>query len=277
MSWREGLLRRERNGVVYFTAESFERTGLVAHAFTSKLGGVSEGECESLNFGFSRKDEPERVLENYRRMAEVLGVSLDSYVSTLQVHEDRVWAPEGADRGMGVLDRENMEKADALITDLSGLTLVKHTADCVPVLLLDPAAKAVSAIHAGWRGTAKRIAQRAVEAMARRYGSKPENILAAIGPSIGPCCFEVDEPVYGAMAKAGLLSAALVRDKKNGHYDMDLWRANARALMDGGLLAEHITIAGLCTRCRGELFFSHRRDRGKTGSLAAMIALKGET
>ncbi len=276
MSYREGFLRREKKGIVYFTAESFEETGLATHAFATKLGGVSEGECESLNFGFSRKDKPERVLENYRRMAEVLGVGLDSYVSTLQVHGDRVWAPARTDGGMGVLDRGNMEKADALVTDLSGLTLVKHTADCVPVLLLDPVAKAVSAIHAGWRGTALRIVQRAVEFMTRRYGSKPENILAAIGPSIGPCCFEVDEPVYDAMARADLLSAALVRDKKNGHYDMDLWRANARALEDGGLLAKHITIAGFCTRCHGELFFSHRRDQGKTGSLAAMIALKEE-
>ena len=172
-----------------------------AHCFSTRFGGVSEGALASLNLGTHRGDRPENVLENYARLGRAVGFAPEETVFTKQVHSALVERVGRADCGRG-LQREAEHGVDGLVTDEPGVALTIFSADCTPVLLFDPIARAIGAAHAGWRGTAAGIAARAVEAMQREFGCRPENIRAAIGPCIGPCCFETDADVPDAMRAA---------------------------------------------------------------------------
>ena len=168
-----------------------------AHCFSTRFGGVSEGALASLNLGTHRGDRPENVLENYARLGRAAGFAPEETVFTKQVHSALVERVGRADCGRG-LQRETEHGVDGLVTNEPGVALTIFSADCTPVLLFDPIARAIGAAHAGWRGTAAGIAARAVEAMQREFGCRPENIRAAIGPCIGPCCFETDDDVPAA-------------------------------------------------------------------------------
>lgn len=172
-----------------------------AHCFSTRFGGVSEGALASLNLGTHRGDRPENVLENYARLGRAAGFAPEETVFTKQVHSALVERVGRADCGRG-LQWEAEHGVDGLVTNEPGVALTIFSADCTPVLLFDPIARAIGAAHAGWRGTAAGIAARAVEAMQREFGCRPENIRAAIGPCIGPCCFETDADVPDAMRAA---------------------------------------------------------------------------
>ena len=182
----------------YLTADALEGS---VHCFSTRLGGVSEGQLSSLNLGTHRGDKPENVRENYRILGKAVGFAPEETVFTKQVHSALVERVGRADCGRG-LQREAEHGVDGLVTDEPGVALTIFSADCTPVLLFDPVARAIGAAHAGWRGTAAGIAARAVEAMQREFGCRPENIRAAIGPCIGPCCFETDADVPAAMRAA---------------------------------------------------------------------------
>ena len=264
-------ITQQEHGVLLLRVPLLEDTGLVQAAFTTRVGGVSQGECSSMNFSFSRKDEPEAVRENFRRLCETLGTRYDRLVITRQVHEDRVLEPEEADLNGHYTGCGTTQEADALITDRPGWALVKHAADCVPILLLDPVQKAVAAVHAGWRGTVASIAQKTVRRMAERFGSRPQDILAAIGPSIGPCCFQVGEDVAHAFRSAfPQMNVAL---GEGSETFIDLWACNKSQLLEAGLLPGHVSLSGLCTACHPEWFYSHRRDQGRCGAMVGVIAL----
>lgn len=240
----------------------------VPHAFTTRLGGVSRGPLASLNIGTSRGDAPENVLENYRILGGALGFSPEDLVLSHQTHTDIVRKVTGEDRGTGLL-RPAFSDCDGLITDVPGVALVVFTADCTPILFHDPVTGAVGAAHAGWRGTAAGIAAKTVEAMVREYGCRPENIRAAIGPNIGSCCFETDRDVPEAMTAAlGAEARALIRPAGDKFY-VDLKKMNALWLKRAGVA--HIEISGLCTACRTDLFWSHRRHGAARGSQGAVI------
>ena len=164
---------------------------------------------------------------------------------------------------------------DGLLTDEPGVTLVTYYADCVPLYFLDPVHRAIGLAHAGWRGTVAGMGIKMAEAMAHKFGSRPEELLAAIGPSIGPCCYEVDQPVADAFAaRTDWQPESFLRDCGNGKYMLNLWEANRRALLRAGLLEAHISVAELCTRCHADWLFSHRASGGKRGGMAAFLALK---
>ena len=171
-----------------------------------------------------------------------------------------------------------MKSVDGLCTDVPGVTLVTYYADCVPLFFLDPVHRAVGLAHAGWRGTVKRIGEAMVQKMQAEFDSCPQEILAAVGPSIGRCCYEVDQPVAGQfLALSDLNPRDFVHPgEKQGKYMLDLWECNRRVLVSAGILAENITVAQVCTRCNAEWLFSHRATGGKRGGLAAMIAVKEE-
>jgi polyphenol oxidase len=268
---RSGFEKRERNGVVYYAVSFLEATGLVKAAFTTRLGGVSTGEAAAMNFSFARRDEPENVRENYRRICAAAGFTPGGIVVSRQVHGTYVHEVTITEIGRGIFDDFENAKADGLMTRRHGVALVKHTADCVPVYILDTKAPAIALAHAGWRGTLEGIAGIALRRMAEAFGTKPADCMAAIGPSIGPCCFEVGLDVAQTF-EARFPGHGIVNDS-GGSPKVDLWRCNAMQLLDAGVPDENIAVAGLCTACDTATFYSHRREQGRTGAMAAIMEL----
>ena len=243
----------------------------VPHCFTTRLGGVSKGYLSSLNIGLHRGDDPENVRQNFQILADALDIVPEDFVLTKQIHSDIVRKVGRADRGQHMVEGASPE-CDALITNEPGVALVIFTADCTPILLYDPVTGAVGAAHAGWRGTAADIAGKTARAMCREFGCDPQNIRAAIGPNIGPCCFQTDGEVPEAMIAAfGEEAAAYIRREGEKFY-LDLKKINALALKRAGV--QQIEISCDCTMCQPERFWSHRVHGPQRGSQGAIIVCK---
>ena len=252
----------------YLTADALEGS---AHCFSTRLGGVSEGQLSSLNLGTHRGDKPENVRENYRILGKAVGFAPEETVFTRQEHTDLLLRVGRADCGTG-LDREQTTVCDGILTDEPGVVLVCFAADCTPVLLFDPVRQAIAAVHAGWRGTAQGIAYKAVLRMREEFGCAPEDIRAAIGPCISQCCFETDSDVPEAMLAAlGAEAQSAIRPAGEKYY-VDLKRLNALWLRRAGVT--EIDISCDCTACQPQRFWSHRRVGNQRGSLAAVIMLR---
>jgi polyphenol oxidase len=227
------------------------------HGFTTRGGGVSPAPWDSLNLGRSVGDDPARVAENWARLEQTTGLR---FARVRQVHAARVvhlHAPG-----------EPVEEADAVLSTTPGMAACVSIADCVPVLIADPASGAVVAVHAGWRGTVARAAAAGVRALVGLPGVEPARLVAAIGPSIGPCCYEVS-PDLAARFEDDLGEVAR---QVQGRWHVDLWAANRLVLLEAGLVAERVEVVARCTRCDIGRFFSHRRDGGHTGRQVAFIA-----
>lgn len=267
------LVQRERGGVLYHTAEQLDAVPGLAHGFSTRAGGVSEGIFASMNLGLNRGDDPACVRENYRRFQAAIGGSGGRYAMCDQVHGSAVRVITTADVKADLYDRAKYE-ADGLMTDVPGVTLVVFSADCIPVLLCDPERRVIAAVHAGWRGTASGIVEAAVSRMETAFGCRREDIRAAVGPGIGPCCFETHEDVPNAMM-AAVSSPALpyIRIKENGKFSVDLKGINAKRLERAGLNPANIAVSADCTACMPERYWSHRMLGGDRGSMAAMIEL----
>jgi YfiH family protein len=237
----------------------------VPHVFTTRLGGVSAPPFDTLNLGRGVGDAPEAVAENRARAARALERDLEAHVEAAQVHGREVVVVSRAHRG------QTLPGADGLITVDPAVMLAIHCADCVPILLSDFRRHVVAAVHTGWRGTAAGAVVAAVVAMTAVFGSDPGDITAAIGPSIGPCCYEVDAPVVERLRAWPWHTEVLAPSRRRGHWMLDLWEANRRQLVEAGVPTSAITTAGLCTAHHPALLFSHRRD-GATGRMAALIA-----
>ena len=261
------MQRVERNGLTWYTLGSYAGLPVVHAAFT-RLGGVSKAPFAGLNVGGHVGDDPAAVEANHRAIYAALGADSGRVVSARQVHGDRVAGVNVTDAG------RTLDATDALITDAPGLLMMLRFADCVPVWLYDPWHHAIGLAHAGWQGTAQRIAAKTVRAMGAAFGSRPEDLLAGLGPAIGPCCYEVGpdviEPLCAAMPGQG---EALLTDRRpGGKAHLDLWEANAVQLRREGVT--RIEVAGLCTSCRVDAFFSHRREAGRTGRFAVVAGLE---
>lgn len=244
------------------------------HGFSTRLGGVSGGYLASLNLGCHRGDGEENLRENYRRFGAATGTDMDRVVMTNQVHGVAVRAVGEGDVKPDLLAPTPFE-ADGLITDCPHITLVIFSADCIPILLFDPVRRVIGACHAGWRGTAGAIARVTVEAMASRYGCAPGDIRVAIGPGIGPCCFETDGDVPQAMeASLGSLAAPFIREAGPGRYRVGLTDINRAILLRTGISERLIDVSQDCTCCRHDRYWSHRHTGGVRGSQAAAIMLE---
>jgi YfiH family protein len=248
----------------------------VVHAFSTRQGGVSRPPFGTLNLGQSVGDDAAAVRENRRRFFRPFGIAPERVVRVKQVHGDRTLVVDDQLAGRHGFPASLLDEPaeyDAIITDLPGLALTVSTADCVPILLHDPTRRAVAAIHAGWRGTAARIAAKAVGAMGATFGSRPEDLRAAIGPAIRRCCYEVDGPVHGLLQAAVGSSGGQFAPTREGHWRADLPGLNRAILVEAGLRPDRIEDLGLCTACRPAVFFSHRGERGRTGRMMNFIAL----
>jgi polyphenol oxidase len=247
---------------------------LLAHCFTTRIGGVSSNECESLNLGFNRKDSRENVIENFKRVAEVLDINHENMVFSNQVHDNKVKAVDEKDLGKGIVRDSDILGYDGLITDRPGVALVTFYADCVPVLFFDPVKKVIAASHSGWRGTVKEIASVTVKKMEEEYNCCLKNIKVAIGPSLGQCCFEVGEEVYIEFVQTLPWCERYCKKRDNEKWYIDLQSIILTTLTHSGISEENIFKANVCTKCNRDIFFSHRGDMGKTGSLAAVMQIK---
>ena len=264
------FVNHEQNGLVYLTSPLLDG---VRHGFSTRRGGVSPAPWDTLNLGPGRGDAPENVRENYRRFFGCTGAVPERAVLSLQVHRDDVRLCTAADAGKGLV-RERDYEADALITAERDLPLVVFSADCGILLLHDPEAGCVGAVHAGWRGCAAGIVEKAVREMVRLLGARPERILAAVGPCIGKCCFETDSDVPEAMQASALgAEAEPYWERRGAKYHVDLAGLNRQWLLHAGVAPEHIDVCGLCTACRPDLFWSHRKMGNARGAQVAMICL----
>ena len=254
------------------TLEYLAAEGISApHAFTTRLGGVSRDHLFGLNLAMHKGDLDTNVEENYRMLTAALGVEAEKLVLTRQVHGDVIRVVTELDcRGV---DHHAYPECDGLITNTWGVSLVVFTADCTPILLHDPVTGAVGAAHAGWRGTALDIAGKTVQAMVDTFGCRAADIRAAIGPNIGPCCFETDEDVPLALEESfGKAVGEWIRPSGNKFY-VNLKAINALALRRAGVAS--VEISQECTMCRPDRYWSHRYTRGLRGSQGALICCKG--
>lgn len=256
----------QANDVRYYTFESFE-TAPVIHGIFTRHGGVSPHPWKSLNLGGTVGDERSHVIENRRRMFEAVDLPVESLHDVWQVHSDRVVTIKAP----RPLDQEH-EKADAMITAESGITLLMRFADCVPIFLYDPVQHIAGIAHAGWMGTVLKIAAHTIAEMKRAFGSNPANILAGIGPSIGPEEYEVGDEVIEKVCRAFPQTADVLLKRKNGSCHFDLWEANRQTLAEAGI--GHIETAGVSTAVNTQDWYSHRAEKGRTGRFGALICLK---
>lgn len=263
-----------------------EESGLVRHCFTTRIGGVSEGMFSSMNLSFTRGDEKAAVEKNYRRLAEVLEVSYEKFVLTDQTHTVNVRKVTAADAGKGLVCDRDYKDVDGLITDEPGLVLSAFFADCVPLYFVDPVHRAIGISHSGWRGTVLRMGAVTLAEMARAYGSRPEDVLCAIGPSICQDCYEVSADVAEVFARefTANVPEILRESPKNEQlvaaeekkYQLNLWRANEIVLQEAGIIPAHMAVTDICTCCNSEVLFSHRASHGKRGNLGGFLCLKEE-
>ncbi len=248
------------------------------HGFSTRQGGVSAPPHASLNMAYARPDDPAAVQENRRRFAAALGFDLNAVVIAGQVHGTTVRRASAVDKGRGAYGANTvLPPADALITNHPGVVLWAGFADCTPLLFYDPVQQAVGVAHAGWQGTVGNIVGATVAAMTHEFGSNPSDLLAAIGPAIGPCCYEVGEPVVSAVATAfgaDVAADLLPRPPGSERPHFDLWSANAHWLQAAGVQPCNILRQDCCTACNVERFFSHRREQGATGRFAAVIGIR---
>ena len=253
-----------------------EQQSWISHGFSTRMGGVSEGCYASMNLSFTKGDDPEKVRENYRRMADMLGMDMERMTLSFQTHTTNVRLVTEEDAGKGIVKERDYTDVDGLITNIPGITLVTFYADCVPLYFVDPIRKAVGLSHSGWRGTVHKIGKITVQAMADQYGSRPEDIVAIIGPSICQDCYEVSEDVILEFQKYYRedCQSELYYRKENGKYQLNLWRANEIVMEEAGILPENIHTTQWCTCCNPELLYSHRASKGKRGNLAAFLGLK---
>jgi YfiH family protein len=256
--------------VHYLEPRIFTATGLTLHGFTTRHEGVSRQPYNSLNMGTNTFDSPHNVQGNRSILARAFGARAERLVTVNQVH--------GLD--LLVIDTPNPDyshflklECDGIVTNQPGVMIGVCIADCVPILLLDPQNKVVAALHAGWKGTAGDIASKGVETLVGLFGSKTADILAAVGPAIGPCCYEVDAPVWEAFDRNGVDLDCFERKAGSGKWGLDLATANCRQLLKAGVAQKNIATTPMCVSCEHDLFFSYRRDKGETGRQMGFIML----
>lgn len=256
--------RKTENGLVFYQSEMMNGCDFFHHMFTTRHGGISDGENYSLNLGIN-KEEKANVLENFNRVCAYMNAKPDDAFVLKQIHTDKVHKLKKGDKSQ-IYNTEERIKADAIVSDEKGSFFGVFCADCVPVILACDSKKVVATIHSGWRSTALHIAKKAAEKMIDEYGCEPDEIKAAIGPSIHECCFEVD---FDAAEKF----EEKYRNKKGEKYFINLQRVITDDLISAGIKKENISESGLCTACNPSEFFSSRAQKGKHGLMMAMVKI----
>jgi hypothetical protein len=258
----------KRGSIEYIEAEAISGLEFVTHAFCTRSGGVSGGPFSSLNTSFSATDRQENVRRNLSLIADSFSIPANRLVVMGQVHGNRIRILDGDDP-----QPESIPECDGLITDRQGVALGIRTADCVPLLFVDRIRRIVGVAHAGWRGTALRIGSGMIDLFEQRFSSRLEDVLIAIGPAIGVCCYQVDTPVHAAFSSKSGADRFFHPCRESGKWMLDLALANRIELNERGVPDANIFSAGHCTACRRDLFFSYRASLGITGTQINLIML----
>lgn len=263
----------KKSAIAYLQAPMFSGCDFLVHAFCTRVGGASQDEYKSLNLSFREGDEEFRVLANWDKLSTAFEIPMENFLVLNQVHGDGIFVIKP--HGEYFNSREPLNY-DAIVTNRSNIAIGIKTADCVPILMVDPVKKVVAAVHAGWKGSALTITAKVAKLMKSQYGSDARDLLAAIGPSIGSCCYEVDAVAANAFRGHRCSEAFLRPGERKNRWMLDLVEANRVQLLNEGLCAEHIDTSGLCTKCRPDVFFSHRGSGGITGRQISFLMIKGE-
>ncbi|UCH08235.1 MAG: peptidoglycan editing factor PgeF [Deltaproteobacteria bacterium] len=269
------MIKEEKGLLMVLSFENLAKRKNIRHFISTRLGGHSNSPYNSLNLGLHVGDNPDKVLKNRKRLAEAIGIPLDQFTIAKQIHSGTVTVISEAMKGRGSTNHEDaVEATDAMVTDVPGICLIILVADCVPMLFFDPARNVIAAAHAGWRGTLQSIALHTVRAMKKHFGCSPHDILVGMGPSIGPCCYEVGPEVI-ARVKAMFPSYqhCIRRESKDGKGYMNLQKANRDQLVRAGIRRENIETANQCTSHNAHIFFSYRHQHGETGRFGAGICM----
>ena len=265
---------KQKDDLVYIQFPKLENCGIVNHIFSTRHGGVSEGDCSSMNLSFNRGDPRSNVLKNYEILCSAVDINPKNLVLTKQTHTNNVLTVTKEHIGTGITLPE-FSDIDGLITNQEGVALVTQYADCTPLLFCDPVRKVIATSHAGWRGTVKLIGKVTVEKMVEEFGCNPKDITVGIGPCIKDCCYEVDEPVAKEFRAIKFLDLSkILFPKENGRYMLNLVEANLQILINSGISPDNIDASDICTCCNSGDLHSHRATNGKRGNLAAIIELK---
>lgn len=252
--------------VRYYTFPIMDIAGL-HHAVFTRIGGYSQSPWAELNLGLTVGDDPEHVLRNKKLTYETMGRDYSSHFDCWLVHGDHAIVTDAPHPPWTT----SPPKADIIITDKPEVTLYMRFADCVPILLFDPVKKVIGIAHAGWQGTVKNVPMKAAQIMKQKFGSRSGDIIAAIGPSIGPESYEVGEDVASQVRKAFGVDASGLLNTINSKTHLDLWQANRLSLEEAGI--KHIQISGICTATNTQDWFSHRAENGRTGRFGVMVSL----
>ena len=243
--------------------------------FSTRQGGISTGNYESMNLGFNTEDSYDTVFENFKIFCSTIGIYYRNLVFSYQKHNDNIKRVYESDKGKGIVKSTDYDDVDGLITNVPQMVLVTFHADCTPIYYYDKKNKAIGLAHSGWRGTSKEIAVKMIYEMKENFNSDPENLVTVIGPSICKKCYEVDDDVLGKFNNMSIDTSEYIKfDKNKKKYLLDIWGLNKKLLFCNGVKKENIFISGLCTMENKDMFFSHRGHKGKRGNMAAMIMLK---
>ncbi len=263
------------NGLKLFFFENLSSCNCLFHGISTRVGGVSTYPFKSLNIGLNTDDTYENVMSNHLALSNALEFDLNSLVSSVQIHSSRIKTvnsiPEESKTGSVI--KYTFDGYDALITACPDVTIVIRVADCVPIILFDPVTTVMAVIHAGWKGTAEGITSKTIDVLINQYSCLAGNIKAGIGPSIGPCCFRVRENVADRFRSQTCKSESLIIIKKSG-FSVNLQEANKVQMTMRGVRADNIEVSHICTSCNSHLFFSHRRESGKTGRFGLFAGLR---
>ncbi len=263
------------NEVPYMQFSMLRQFPFIQHGFSTRLGGVSQQQFQTLNLSYNRGDIKESVTKNYKRICDSMGIKLEDVVFSDQVHDTNIHVATKADCQGTDYGNRKLRNIDGLITNEKNVVLCTSYADCVPLFFVDKQHYAIGASHSGWKGTVGKIGAKTVLRMAKEFGTKPEDLYCVIGPSICASCYEVGKEVVERI-KINFTNEVFdqcVYAKGNGKYQLDLWMLNKNILIEAGVPKNQISISNICTCCNHTLLFSHRASSGKRGNLCGFISL----
>ncbi|MBR4020643.1 MAG: peptidoglycan editing factor PgeF [Firmicutes bacterium] len=262
----------QRGACSFVTFPQLEKYPELKHLFTTRLGGVSEGCCSSWNFGAKSLDKEENIVRNYEILAEVLGIPTEQMVTSAQTHTTNIRVVTAEDGGTSIIPNPSFQDVDGLVTDEKHLAIITSHADCNPVYFYDPVKQVIGLAHSGWKGTLGGISEKMVALMRERYGCRPADILAGMGPALCQDCFEVDRDVADMFFGRNDAYRQFAYERGIKTY-IDLKQIIRYDLLEAGLVGNHILDMELCTKENMDLFFSHRGQQGKRGIMAAVMML----
>ena len=270
------VIEKKIGSLSIWVFENLSRYEELGHFVSTRMGGRSSSPYDSLNLSFNVGDDPEKVLENRKLLVGSLGIPLTNLTTAKQIHKGNIKIVSEELRGRGSIDYKGAINAtDAMVTNVPNICLMICLADCVPILFHDPSKKVIGVAHAGWKGTLRLVAKRTVEALQEHFGCTPQDMVVGIGPSIGPCCYQVGQEIVSQVGHVfGTRQDCIRNESADGKGYLDLWTANLKQLLHAGIPERNVEMAKICTCDHPNFFFSYRHKKGEAGRFGAGIIMR---